>query len=120
LAAQFSAGLVQSKILTAHPWARLRVYAVCVNKQVGRPQPLGYRRADRTDPRMVHLWDANDVSGAWLIGKFPGLPGSDWDTYLQRRCTAITGWLGRDGRQSQCQPVGPQLAGSVHLLTYTG
>jgi hypothetical protein len=48
---------------------------------------------------MVRLWDANDVLGAWLVGKFPGLRGSDWDIYLRGRCTAITGWLGRDGRQ---------------------
>jgi hypothetical protein len=55
---------------------------------------------------MVHLWDANDVLGAWLVGKFPGLPGSDWDIYLRGHCTAMTGWLGRDERQSQCRPVG--------------
>jgi hypothetical protein len=35
-----------------------------------------------TDPRVVHLWDAKDVSGAWLAGNVPGYQGSDWDTYL--------------------------------------
>jgi hypothetical protein len=35
-----------------------------------------------TDPRVVHLWDAKDASGAWLASNLPGYQGSDWDTYL--------------------------------------
>jgi len=31
---------------------------------------------------VVHLWDAKDVSGAWLAGNVPGDQGSDWDSYL--------------------------------------
>ena len=31
---------------------------------------------------MVHLWDAKDVSGAWLVANVPGYQGSDWDRYL--------------------------------------
>ena len=31
---------------------------------------------------MAHLWDAKDVSGAWLARNVPGYQGSDWDSYL--------------------------------------
>ena len=30
----------------------------------------------------MHLWDATDVSGAWLVDHASGYQGSDWDTYL--------------------------------------
>jgi hypothetical protein len=73
--------LVQSEILTAHPQARLRVYAIWVNKQVGDARSR-WDAAGLTDPRVVHLWDAKDVSGAWLVGNVQGYQGSDWDTYL--------------------------------------
>ena len=74
------AGLVQSKILLAHPYARLRVSAIWVNKLFGDAQPLGRRRAHR--PQVVHLWDAEDVSGGWLADNVAGNQGGDWDTYL--------------------------------------
>jgi hypothetical protein len=73
--------LVQSEILKAHPQARLRVYAIWVNKQVGDARSR-WDAAGLTDPRVVHLWDAKDVSGAWLAGNVPGYQSSDWDTYL--------------------------------------
>jgi hypothetical protein len=73
--------LVQSEILKAHPQARLRVYAIWVNKQVGDARSR-WDAAGLTDPRVVHLWDAKDVSGAWLVGNVQGYQGSDWDTYL--------------------------------------
>ena len=31
---------------------------------------------------MVHLWDAENVSGRWLVDNVPGYQGGDWDTYL--------------------------------------
>jgi hypothetical protein len=73
--------LVQSQILTSHPQARLRVYAIWVNKQVGDARSR-WDAAGLTDPRVVHLWDAKDASGAWLASNLPGYQGSDWDTYL--------------------------------------
>jgi hypothetical protein len=73
--------LVQSQILKAHPQARLRVYAIWVNKQVGDARSR-WDAAGLTDPRVVHLWDAKDVSGAWLARNVPGYQGSDWDSYL--------------------------------------
>jgi hypothetical protein len=73
--------LVQSQILTTHPQARLRVYAIWVNKQVGDARSR-WDAAGLTDPRVVHLWDAKDVSCAWLVGPVPGYQGSDWDSYL--------------------------------------
>jgi hypothetical protein len=72
---------VQSKLLEAHPHARLRVYAIWVNKLFGDARNR-WDAAGLTDPRVVHLWDADDVSGGWLAGNVAGYQGSDWDTYL--------------------------------------
>jgi hypothetical protein len=73
--------LVQSEILNAHPQGRLRVYAIWVNKQVGDARSR-WDAAGLTDPRVVHLWDAKDVSGAWLVTNVQSNQGSDWDSYL--------------------------------------
>jgi hypothetical protein len=73
--------LVQSEFLNTYPKARLRVYAIWVNKQVGDARSR-WNAAGLTDPRVVHLWDAKDVSGAWLARNVPGYQGSDWDSYL--------------------------------------
>jgi hypothetical protein len=72
---------VQSKLLEAHPHARLRVYAIWVNKLFGDDRNR-WDAAGLTDPRVVHLWDADDVSGGWLAGNVAGYQGSNWDTYL--------------------------------------
>jgi hypothetical protein len=72
---------VQSKILKAYPHARLRVYAIWVNKLFGDARSR-WDAAGLTDPRVVHLWDAQDVSGDWLATNVAGYQGGDWDTYL--------------------------------------
>lgn len=72
---------MQSKLLEAHPHARLRVYAIWVNKLFGDARNR-WDAAGLTDPRVVHLWDADDVSGGWLAANVAGNQGSDWDTYL--------------------------------------
>jgi hypothetical protein len=72
---------VQSKILNAHPTAHLRVYAIWVNKLFGDARNR-WDAAGLTDPRVVHLWDAQDVSGDWLADNVAGNQGGDWDTYL--------------------------------------
>jgi hypothetical protein len=72
---------VQSEILKAHPTARLRVYAIWVNKLFGDARNR-WDAAGLTDPRVVHLWDAQDVSGDWLATNVAGHEGGDWDTYL--------------------------------------
>ena len=72
---------MQSELLNTYPKARLRVYAVWVNKQVGDARSR-WDAARLTDARVVHLWDAKDLSGAWLVGNVRGYQGSDWDTYL--------------------------------------
>ena len=51
---------MQSKLLEAHPHARLRVYAIWVNKLFGDARNR-WDAAGLTDPRVVHLWDAEDV-----------------------------------------------------------
>jgi hypothetical protein len=73
--------LVQSEILKAHPQARLRVYAIWTNKLFGDARRR-WDAAGLTDPRVMHLWDANDTSGDWLVDHVRGYQGSDWDTYL--------------------------------------
>jgi hypothetical protein len=73
--------LVQSEILKAHPQARLRVYAIWTNKLFGDARNR-WDAAGLTDPRVMHLWDANDTSGDWLVNHVSGYQGSDWDTYL--------------------------------------
>ena len=65
---------MQSKLLEAHPHARL-------NTRCGEARTRG-DAAGLTDPRVVHLWDADDVSGGWLAANVAGNQGSDWDTYL--------------------------------------
>ena len=72
---------MQSEILTTHPSARLRVYAIWTNKLFGDARHR-WDAAGLTDPRVVHLWDANDVSGDWLAANVDGYQGGDWDTYL--------------------------------------
>jgi len=72
---------VQSKILKAYPHARLRVFAIWVSKLFG----VARRRWDAaglSDPRVVHLWDPDDVAGGWLAANVAGYQGGDWDTYL--------------------------------------
>ena len=72
---------MQSKLLEAHPHAHLRVYAIWVNKLFGDARNR-WDAAGLTDPRVVHLWDAEDVSGSWLADNVAGNQGGDWDTYL--------------------------------------
>ena len=72
---------MQSKILELYPHARLRVYAIWVNKLFGDARNR-WDAAGLTDPRVVHLWDAADVSGDWLVDHVRGYQGGDWDSYL--------------------------------------
>jgi hypothetical protein len=72
---------VQSKLLNTYPNARLRVYAIWVNKLFGDARRR-WDAAGLTDPRVEHLWDPEDVAGDWLATNVPGYQGSDWDTYL--------------------------------------
>jgi hypothetical protein len=73
--------LVQSQILNLHSKARLRVYAIWVNKLFGDARHR-WDAAGLTDPRVVHLWDGGDVAGGWLAANVDGYQGGDWDTYL--------------------------------------
>jgi hypothetical protein len=73
----------------------------------GRRNRWDIARADRTTLGWCTCGTPTTCRGL-ASRQSPGLPGSDWDTYLRRHCTAITGWLGRDERQSQ-MPSGPAL-----------
>jgi len=72
---------VQSKVLSAHPDAKLKVYAIWANKLFGDGRDR-WDAAGLTDHRVTHLWDGPDASGDWLAGNVDGYTGSDWDTYL--------------------------------------
>lgn len=72
---------MQSQILTRPSPGPAAGLCHLVNKQVGDARSR-WDAAGLTDPRVVHLWDAKDVSGAWLAGNVPGYQGSDWDSYL--------------------------------------
>jgi hypothetical protein len=72
---------VQSQVLSAHPNAKLKVYAVWANKLFGDGRNR-WDAAGLTDHRVTHLWDGPDESGGWLAGNVSGYDGSDWDTYL--------------------------------------
>jgi hypothetical protein len=72
---------VQSEILSTHPNAKLKVYAIWANKLFGDGRDR-WDAAGLTDQRVTHLWDGPDVSGGWLAGNVSGYTGSNWDTYL--------------------------------------
>ena len=85
---------MQSEILAAHPRARLRVYAIWTSKLFGDARDR-WDAAGLVDPRVTHLWDGADVSGAWLAANVRGYQGGDWDTYLLFGPDAS--WTGRPG-----------------------
>jgi hypothetical protein len=98
---------VQSDILEANPTARLRVYAIWTNKLFGDARNR-WDADGLTDPRVVHLWDADDVAGDWLVGHVSGYQGGDWDTYLLFGPEAT--WSGRPGPlRSSGSPVDEQV-----------
>jgi hypothetical protein len=35
-----------------------------------------------SDPRVVHLWDQQDVLGNWFADHLPNYQGGTWDAYL--------------------------------------
>jgi hypothetical protein len=72
---------VQSQILSAHPDAKLKVYAIWVNKLFGDARDR-WDAAGLTDERVTHLWDGDDVSGGWLANNVDAYGSGDWDTYL--------------------------------------
>ena len=71
---------MQEGILEKYPNAPLKVYAIWTNKLFmdSRGQ---WDAAGLTDPRVVHLWDQADLTGAWLVNDLPGFRGSDWDAF---------------------------------------
>ena len=71
---------MQRNVLDRHPGARLRVYAIWVDKLFTDARSR-WDAAGLTDPRVVHLWDGRDVSGAWLQANVQGYGGSDWDAF---------------------------------------
>ena len=71
---------MQENLLRKNPGAHLRVYAIWVDRLFGDARSR-WDAAGLTDPRVVHLWDAEDVSGGWLQANVKGYQGSDWDVF---------------------------------------
>jgi len=72
---------VRSEILEKYRSARLRVYAIWTIKLTfdARDQWDG---GGLSDPRVVHLWDPQDILGDWFVAHQPGYQAGDWDAYL--------------------------------------
>jgi hypothetical protein len=72
---------VRTEILEAYRSARLRVYAIWTVKLTfdARDQWDG---GGLSDPRVIHLWDPQDLLGDWFVAHEPGDQADDWDTYL--------------------------------------
>lgn len=73
---------MQEQILEGDPDAPLQVYAIWTQRMFTDARPL-WDGAGLNDPRVVHLWDTDDVAGPWFAANQPGYKeGSDWDFYL--------------------------------------
>jgi hypothetical protein len=72
---------VQENVLAKYSTAKLRVYAIWVNKYLFAARDR-WDGGGLTDRRVVHLWDERDVSGDWLVDNVPEFRGGDWDSYL--------------------------------------
>ncbi len=71
---------MRTEILAKHPDARLRVYVIWTVKLTfdARDQWDG---GGLTDPRVIHLWDPQDLVGDWLVANLPDNQAGDWDAY---------------------------------------
>jgi len=75
------ASWVRTQILEHYRSAKLRVYVIWTAKLTfdSRDQWDG---GGLSDPRVIHLWDQQDILGNWFVANLPGYQGSDWDAYL--------------------------------------
>ena len=75
------ASWVRTQILEHYRSAKLRVYVIWTAKLIfdSRDQWDG---GGLSDPRVIHLWDQQDILGNWFVANLPGYQGSDWDAYL--------------------------------------
>jgi hypothetical protein len=71
---------VRTEILEKYRTARLRVYAIWTVKLTfdARDQWNG---GGLTDPRVIHLWDQQDLVGDWFVDHLPDNQADDWDAY---------------------------------------
>lgn len=58
----------------------MRVYAIWTVKLTfdARDQWDG---GGLTDPRVIHLWDQQDLVGDWFVAHLPANQANDWDAY---------------------------------------
>jgi hypothetical protein len=72
---------VQESLLRKNPSAHLRVYAIWVNKYLFAARDR-WDSGGLADPRVLHLWDENDLSGVWFVRNLRDFRGGIWDSYL--------------------------------------
>jgi hypothetical protein len=67
--------------LEKHRSAKLRVYTIWTVKLTfdSRDQ---WDAGELSDPRVVHLWDQQDLAGDWFVAHEPDYHAGDWDAYL--------------------------------------
>ena len=72
---------MRTDILEKYRSARLRVYAIWTIKLTfdSRDQWDG---GGLSDPRVVHLWDPQDLLGDWFVAHETDDQAGDWDAYL--------------------------------------
>lgn len=72
---------MQTQLLEKYRSAKLRVYVIWTVK-------LPFDARDQwdggglIDPRVVHLWDQQDLVGDWFVAHLPDDQAGDWDAYL--------------------------------------
>jgi hypothetical protein len=71
---------VHTQLLERYRSAKLRVYVIWTMKLTfdSRDQWDG---GGLIDPRVVHLWDPQDLVGDWLVAHLPDDQAGDWDAY---------------------------------------
>ena len=71
---------MQHEILAKNPSSDLRVYAVWFSMLFGDHR-LRWDGAGLTDPRVVHLWDEQKLTGTWFAERVDHSAGIAWDVY---------------------------------------
>jgi hypothetical protein len=72
---------VRDDVLSAHPNANLRVYAIWTDKYPGDGREA-WDGGGLSDPRVAHFWDGADVTGRWFVANLSTNKGRDWDAFL--------------------------------------
>lgn len=72
---------MQEQILEKNPAAQLKVYAIWFNMLPGDGR-AAWDGGGLADPRVVHLWDEQKVTGNWFASHVTENQGTEWDAYF--------------------------------------